>query len=135
MGTPRVLKPGQRGTLELQARYGPSLLCFRNRYDDATRERPKTVELLVQRRPAKHESERTGPRPTRRQAAGSAAREVALRIGWRARELQSPVRRAGGRWGRRRRVWILHRKMAERLDLLHRVVGGGGYIWKPGVQM
>jgi hypothetical protein len=36
------------------------------------------------------------------------------------------VKSAGGRWDPLRQVWILRRDVAERLDLLHRVVGGGG---------
>ncbi len=125
MRTLKTLKPGQRGTQELQARYGPSLLCFRYRYDEVTRERLKTVELVVQRRSPQSESECHGPRWLRRQATGAEGRTVALRIGWRERDLQSRVKLAGGRWDRRRRVWILRREMAERLDLLHRVVRGG----------
>ncbi len=123
MRTLRKLKPGQKGTQELQARFGPSLLCIRSRYDEATRERLKTVELVVQRRPPRSES--CGPRRLRRQATGAAVRTVALRTGWRERDLQSRIKLAEGRWDRRRRVWILRRGMAKRLDYLHRVVGGG----------
>ncbi len=46
----KTLKPGKRGTRELLSRYGPSLLCVRYRCDEQTRERLKTVELIVQRR-------------------------------------------------------------------------------------
>ena len=49
MRTLKTLKPGQKGTQELLARFGPSLLRVRYRYDDTTHERLKTVELVVQR--------------------------------------------------------------------------------------
>ena len=51
MRTLETLKPGQMGTRELLARYGPSLLCVRYRYDEDTRERLKTVESVVHLRP------------------------------------------------------------------------------------
>lgn len=42
------LKPGQRGTKKLLARYGDALLCVRYRYDKARGVRMKTVELIVE---------------------------------------------------------------------------------------
>ncbi len=59
--TLRTLKPGQKGTKELLARHGASLLCVRYRYDEDTREHLKTVELAVQRRLREHTSENSGP--------------------------------------------------------------------------
>ena len=125
MRTLKTLSPGQSGTKELMARYGPSLLCVRYRYDEDTRERLKTVELIVQRRAPEREAQSLGSRDSAGQARGAAARKVALRIGWRERDLQSRVKCAGGRWDPARRVWMLRRDLAERLDLLHRAVGGG----------
>ena len=153
MRTLRTLKPGQKGTKELLARHGASLLPprkseslrfrilgptppahetvledsdglpgVRYRYDEDTREHLKTVELVVRRRLRQPEGEgKLGG-----QATGVPRRRVALRIGWRERELQARVRPAGGWWDPVRRVWILRHDVAERLDLLHRVVGGGG---------
>ncbi len=51
---------------------------------------------------------------------------VALRVGWRERNVQQRVKSAGGRWDPDRGVWILGRDAAKRLELLDRVVGGGG---------
>ncbi len=99
------------------------------RYDEASREHVKTVELVVQRRSREGEANCLGARATgvRDGAAGGvAARRVALRIGWRERDLQQRVKSAGGRWDPARGVWMLRRDMAERLDLMPRVVGGGG---------
>ncbi len=56
-------------------------------------------------------------------ARAVATRRAVLRIGWREREPQQWVKSAGGRWDPVRQVWILRRDVAERLDLLPRVVG------------
>ncbi len=98
MRTLRTLKPGRNGTKELLARHGASLLCVRYRYDEATREHLKTVELVVQRRPREHETDSPGPRKLDDQAAASATPKVALRIDWRERDLRWRVKSAGGRF-------------------------------------
>ena len=126
----QTLKPGQKGTKDLLARYGASLLLVRYRYDDDTRERLKTVELVVGRRSPKREAECPGSRKVDGHAGGAARRRVALSIGWRERDLQrrsvaTRVKSAGGRWDPVRRVRMLRRDVAGRLELLHRVVGGG----------
>ncbi len=104
MRTVKTLRPGQKGTKELPARFGPSLLLVRYRYDEDRREHLKTVELVIQRRPRDAESQSPSAR-----AEGDGTRRVALRIGWRERDLQRRVTSAGGRWDPVRRVWILRR--------------------------
>ncbi|MCU0493482.1 MAG: hypothetical protein MUD01_17995 [Chloroflexaceae bacterium] len=47
MRTRLKLRPGQRGTKKLLAVYGDQLLCVRYRYDEESRKRFKTVELIV----------------------------------------------------------------------------------------
>ncbi len=138
MRTVKTLKPGQDGTKELLTRFGPSLLCVRYRYDEDRHEDVKTVELVVQRRSREREAKCPGWRlaDARRSletgsvsasgAGGAQPRRVALRIGWRERNLQQRVKSAGGRWDPVRRVWLLRHDVAERMDLLSRVVGGGG---------
>ncbi len=56
-----------------------------------------------------------------------------MRIGWRQSELRSRVDATRGWSESARRALVLRREIADRLDLPHRIVGGGGYIWKPGV--
>ena len=131
MRTLETLKPGQKGTKDLSARYGPSLLLVRYRYDDDdTRERLKTVELVVERRSQVRGTKCPGSRKIESHAGGASRRRVALSIGWWERDLQRRavairVKSAGGRWDPVRRVWMLRRDAAERLELLDRVVGGG----------
>ncbi len=126
MRTTKTLKPGQKGTKELLTQFGPSLLLVRYRYDEEHRENLKTVELVVQRRSRDREAECRRSRPADGRCDGASTRRVALRVGWREREVQQRVKSAGGRWDRDRRVWILGRGAAERLKLLERVVGDGG---------
>ncbi len=124
MRTTKTLKPGQKGTKELLTRFGPSLLYVRYRYDEDRRERVKTVEI-VERKSRGGEAADRGLRTAGVRAAVVASRRVALRIGWQGRGLQQQVKAAGGRWDANRRVWMLQKDAAERLDLMRRVVGGG----------
>jgi len=123
--TVKTVKPGQKGTKGLLARYGASLLCVRYRVDEDTRESLKTVELVVRRRSLKREAECQGSGRFGDRAESAGGRRVALRIGLRERDLQRRVKSAGGRWDRVRRVWVLRRDAAERLGLMGRIVGGG----------
>ena len=59
----------------------------------------------------------------------AAPRKVALRIGRGEEDLQRRVKAASGRWNPVRRVWMVRRNVAEELDLMAWVVGGGGSIW------
>ncbi len=125
MRTLKTLKPGRDGTKELWTRFGADLLYVRYRYDEDSRERVKTVELVVDRKPRDDEGEEPGSRTSRSRAAGFASRRVALKIGWKEKGLQQQVKSAGGRWDPDRRLWMLRRDAAERMDLMRRVVGGG----------
>ena len=125
MSTLKTLKPGKRGTRDLLTQYGESLLYVRYRRDEETGEGRKTVEIVVQRYSPARDEERSGSRRLGLQARGAGTRTVALRVGLPETELQRRVRSAGGRWDRDRRVWWVRRDVAERLDLLHRVVGRG----------
>lgn len=116
MRTVKTLKPGQKDTRELLTRFGPSLLCVRYRYDEDRREHLKTVELIVRRRARDGEAGGSGARSPGG-VEGAANRKVALRIGWRERDLQRRVKSAGGRWDPVRRVWIVRPAAAERLEL------------------
>lgn len=122
----KTLRPGQKGTKELLSRFGRSLLCVRYRYDEDSQEHLKTVELVVQRRSRDGNASCDGSRKAESRDQCVAGRKVALRIGWRERDLQRRVKSGGGQWDPDRRVWIVGREVVERLDLLSRVVGGGG---------
>lgn len=44
------LKPYSKGALKESEKYGEALICVRYRYDEATRRRIKTVELIIEER-------------------------------------------------------------------------------------
>ena len=93
-----TLRPGMSGTKKLLARYGERLVCFRYRYDRATGRRVKTAELIVEdvawagraRKPCHNDRDLVG-----------------VRIGWKESELRAAVKRAGGIWRPRQRLWEL----------------------------
>jgi hypothetical protein len=89
-----ILKPGQPGTKGLTAKYGDSLLCVRFRYDGESRQRLKTVELVV---------ERTPWTPARRYADDTL---VPLRIDVADMSMRQQVKAAGGRWNPEKRLWF-----------------------------
>ena len=107
------MKPGQPGTKSLLARYGKRLVCVRYRYDERTKQRIKTFELIV---------DRADWRPEARPAGGETV--VALRVGWQEHEVQQQVKAAGGTWDPMARVWRVSSERVERLGLESRIVEG-----------
>ena len=106
-------KPGQPGTKSLLAKYGKSLVCVRYRYGEQTRQRLKTVELIV---------DRAEWRPGAGSSDGDAI--VELRVGWQEYEMQQQVKAVGGKWDPEARVWRLSREDVEMLGLESRIVEG-----------
>ncbi len=105
------LKPGQDGTKGLVAKYGKRLICVRYRYDEQTKQRFKTAEIIVDQSSWQPEEE------------GQDGEEiVAVRVGWQESELQREVKAVGGEWDPGERVWRLRRKHVGRLELEGRIV-------------
>ena len=88
-----ILKPGQRGTKRLVEQYGESLLCVRYRYDEASRKRLKTIELVI-------EESDWSPKIASETIVG-------VQVAFPEADLQQKVRQAGGKWNPARRVWEL----------------------------
>ena len=86
MKTRLILKPGQKGTKRLTDKYGDALVCVRFRYDAESRQRLKTVELIVER------ADWTSPAPKY-----SVDTPVPLRIEGYEKELRAQAKAAGGR--------------------------------------
>lgn len=148
MRTLKTLRPGHKGTRELVARYGTSLLCVRHRF-----RRPQT--RARQDRGADHPASLGGTHaaassgadgrapgrpdcrlmPARRgpyRSWGGSAPAAAFGAESRSphplgRDRAAPADQVR-RWlvGPHRRLWLLRRDHAERLGLLHRVAAGGG---------
>lgn len=96
MKTRLILKPGQRGTKRLTDKYGDALACVRFRYDAESRQRLKTVELIVER------ADWTPPAPKY-----SADTLVPLRIEGYEKELRAQAKAAGGRWNPVKQLWFV----------------------------
>lgn len=91
-----TLKPGQNGTKSLMKKYGESLVCVRFRYDPETRQRLKTVELIVER------SEWIPPPPR-----FSNDTLVPLRIRATNVPIRTMAKSAGGRWNPEKQLWFI----------------------------
>ena len=90
------LKPGQKGTKALVEKFGEDLVCVRYRYDEASRTRIKTVELIVERK----------------QLSPSAKKKtdetlVPVQIAYGATKLGKMARSAGGEWDPDVKLWYI----------------------------
>lgn len=85
------LKPGQKGTKKLLTEHGDALVCVRYRYDEASRTRMKTIELVVEKRP-------WNP-PTKKFADHDL---VPVRISFADSAMREKAGAAKGRWDRKR---------------------------------
>ncbi len=77
-------------------KHGSDLVCVRYRYDEASRTRIKTVELIVEKKEL----------PTARQKIADEAL-VPVRIAYGAKDLGKMARSAGGRWESDVKLWYI----------------------------
>jgi hypothetical protein len=99
------LKPGRKGTRKLLREFGNRLVCVRYRYDEGTRMRTKTVELIVEEAP-------WIPGP---------ARHVFVDVKYEETRLRTAMRNAGGRWSPEKRLWKIRYDRAVKLGLSRRI--------------
>ena len=106
-----TLHPDQDGAKQLRERYGEQLVCVRYRYDETTKERWKTVELIIEKsawEPSKPQREETTL--------------VSLHVAAQEREIRQRVKAAGGKWNPKEVVWELAYGQAVALGLTERIV-------------
>jgi len=108
MRTRLKLKPGQRGTRKIYAEYGKRLVCVRYRYDEKRKKRYKTIELIV-------EEVDWRPRPK-----GDSL--VKIWGQWNEPEIAQKLKKAGGVWNSRLRLWELRYDRVVALGLKYRMV-------------
>nr|WP_044200520.1 hypothetical protein [Oscillochloris trichoides] len=108
MRTRLVRRPGQPGTKELVEQYGERLICVRYRYDERSKQRHKTIELII---------ESTAWEPPMNPES-----IVSLHIGTHEREIQNSVRNAGGIWKYKQQVWQLRYDHVLELGLTDRII-------------
>ena len=86
----------QDGAKQLREQYGEQLVCVRYRYDETTKERWKTVELIIEK------SAWEPPPPT-----WPADTLVTRRVAAQERAVRRQVKAAGGKWNPKEVVWEL----------------------------
>lgn len=87
------LKPVQKGTHRLLAKFGAALLCVRYRYDEETGENLTTAEIIIERRPSN--------RSIRHQDTDV----IAVAVPYAEQVLREKLKAVGGRWDPEQRVW------------------------------
>lgn len=80
----------------LVAEYGDALLCVRYRYDELSRTRLKTVELIIERKPWT---------PTSHRYMDSTL--VPVRIGFQDKASRDQAKSAQGKWDPEAKVWYI----------------------------
>ena len=111
------MNPGQNGTKRLTEKYGHRLLGVRYRYDEATRKRYTTVELIE----AETHWVAVPPNPAE-QPTHLPMERLAVRVEYWETVLQSKVKEAGGLWRPRQKLWELSYEDVVALGLESRVV-------------
>ena len=102
------LKPGQRGTKHLLKKYGDRLFCVRYRYDEKSRKRYTTVELIEDEDP-------WNPVVFKPDSI------VRVKVAFDEVDLRQKIKEAGGRWSKSTRTWKLPYKIACKLGLKKRI--------------
>lgn len=96
MKTRLTLKPGQHGTKSLVKKYGDALVCVRFRYNPETKQRFKTIELIIEScdwSPPSPRFTNDTIMPLRINASDMAARNKAKAV--------------GGRWNPEKQLWFV----------------------------
>ena len=138
-----TLRPGQKGTKKLVARFGAGLICVRYRYDTKRKKRFTTVELIVDQAdwipstPLSTQSPPSAPPETPTaiavempatapagpvgEPAGNAHDLVGLRVEFEEAGLREKVKAAGAKWNPQQRLWLLRRDRAVGLGFQARI--------------
>jgi hypothetical protein len=106
-----TLRPGQPGTRKLVEQYGERVICVRYRYDQVTKKRFKTVELIV-------EEVEWIPRPRPRAATDI----VHIRIKYQEEAIRNSIKLLGGLWHPATGTWRIAYGATVVLRLTDRIV-------------
>jgi hypothetical protein len=103
------LKPGQKGTVRLQEKYGSALLCVRYRYDEIRGVKLKTVELIVDEKPSLMPRFRDEDM-------------VPVSVAYDEVELREQLRKMRARWDAQIKVWFVRYGLVRGTELESRIV-------------
>ncbi len=103
------LKPGQKGTVRLQEKYGDALLCVRYRFDELRQVKIKTVELIVDEKPL------VKPR-------FSDEEMVPVSVFYDEEELRQQLRRVRARWDGEIKMWFVRYGLIRGTELESRIM-------------
>lgn len=105
-----TLSPGDKGTKNLVQKYGEKLVTVRYRYDKAKGMRYKTVELIEEEHPW---NPILNYHPHR---------QVPLRINYAEDSLREKIKKNGGYWDSKRKIWLLRYHIVLQLKLENRMI-------------
>ena len=111
MITKRTIYPGKPGSKKWHKIYGDKLICVRYKYDDTTKKRMTTIELMV-------EEQDWQPKVT----FIPKNKIVQVKINYGEVDLARQVKSLGGRWNRDKKVWELSYGNVQALGLVKRIV-------------
>jgi hypothetical protein len=114
------LKPGQKGTKALVEKYGDDLVCVRYRYDEKSRTRIKTVELIVDRKELSPIQENIGDQTL-----------VPVQIAFNETALKEMAKKMGGRWDPEVRLWYIQHDKIKGTDLEKHIIFDASMKIKP----
>lgn len=142
-----VRRPGQHGTKTYMEQYGDKLVCVRYRYDQATKRRYKTIEIVVEEAPWEPKGQVQEDRPphipqrsTVETSGGEPSRPVqpsepvgfatlksgvpvGIKVAFEEVDLAQRLQDAGAIWVERLAVWQVAYAQAVALGLTDRIVG------------
>ena len=110
--TVRKVPAGKPGTKKLVEQYGDKFLCLRYRVDTETKERIRTVELIL-------DDKKVPNKPEEKPVTDKTL--MRLEIGLDEKLLAKRIRAQGGRWDRDGQFWKLSYKKVKDLDLEDRI--------------
>ena len=115
MQTRLVLKPGQNGTKKWVEKYADKLVSVRYRYDEEKQKRYKTVEIIVE------ESAWT-PTANPPRVVRKLTDRLGIQVAPYETAIREQVKRAGGIWRPRQKLWELSYGQITALGLESRIV-------------
>jgi len=109
--TRRTIYPGEPGSKKWQKIYGDKLICVRYKYDEITKKRMTTIELMVEQKDWQP-----------KQKFIPQNKIVQVKINYGEIDLARKVKSLGGKWNKTKKVWELAYGYVQALGLAKRIV-------------